>query len=181
MEQIHKRTTYQITVAVRAQLAWAGAESGARESGPAVVINLSGGGRSGILRQLPSRDILELTLSTPEGFEESKAAAAWPRHHTFPRQGNPTGAAARRQSPLAGIRAHVVETRVHLENARSTIYAISLAFGRAPGALLSAGAVCVSHQGKAVGDGETRMADIDRAPGPLTKGRRTVKQGGWNQ
>ncbi|SVE29361.1 uncharacterized protein METZ01_LOCUS482215, partial [marine metagenome] len=27
------------------------------------------------------------------------------------------------------IRAHVVETRVHLENARSTIYAISLAFG----------------------------------------------------
>jgi len=83
VEQIHKRSAYRITVALRAQLERAGAESGARqgESGPAVVTNLSGGSLA----------------ATPQGF---------------PRQGNPSGAAARRQSHLAGIRAHVVETRV---------------------------------------------------------------------
>ena len=118
MEQIHKRSAYRITVALRAQLEWAGAESGARqgESGPAVVTTLSGGGAQVFLRQLPSRDILELTLSTPEGFVEEQAKRRQPGRDTtrlpVPRQGNPTGAAARRQSHLAGIRAHVVETRV---------------------------------------------------------------------
>ena len=77
MEQIHKRSAYRITVALRAQLKWPGAESGARqgESGAAVVTNLSGGDAQVFLRQLPSRDILEITPRTPEGFEESKAAA----------------------------------------------------------------------------------------------------------
>ena len=78
MEQTTSARAYRITVALRAQLEWAGAESGARqgESGPAVVTNFSGGDAQVFLRQLPSRNILELILSTPEGFEESKAAAA---------------------------------------------------------------------------------------------------------
>ena len=74
-----------------------------------------------------------------------------------------------------------METRVHLEDARSTIYAISLAFGEPQALCYQLVRYASAIKERAVGDGETRMADIDRAPGPLTKGHRTVKQGGWNQ
>jgi len=109
VEQIHKRSAYRITVALRAQLERAGAESGARqgESGPAVVTNLSGGSLA----------------ATPQGF---------------PRQGNPSGplrgdraiwpASARtswkRGSPEGRPRPHLR----HFPR-----------LWRAPGALLSAG------------------------------------------
>lgn len=188
VEQVHKRSAYRITVALRAQLEWR-SESGAQRGGssrPAVVTNLSGGGAQVFLRQLPSSDLLELTLVTPTGFAEEQAKRRRPLRDStrLPAPAEETYLRCREtvQSRLSGIRARVVDTRVHLEDAKGTIYAISLAFGEPQEycyqlvRYLERQAIRkgvgdeetrqVKAFGKGVDDEKTRQVAEDRAPRP---------------
>ena len=131
VEQTHKRSAYRITVALRAQLDWR-EESSDRvdQSRPAVVTNLSGGGAQVFLRQLPDTDLLRLTLNAPTGFAEELAKRRRPgRDARPPRMGEPFIRSCEKiNSHLADIQSQVVDSRVHLRDAKGTIYAVCLAF-----------------------------------------------------
>jgi len=185
VERIHQRSAYRITVALGAKLEWAGVKSDAqeRESRPAVVTNLSGGGAQVFLRQLPPKDLLELTLTTPADFVEEQAKRRQPGRDTtwLPAAREPyLQSCDETQSHLSGIRAAVVETRVHLEDDRGTIYAVSLAF-REPQEHCYQLVRYLERQAIRRGVGNSRPQDADRSLLPCAATRRTTAARSWEQ
>ena len=121
--------------------------------------------------------------TTPADFVEEQAKRRQPGRDTtwLPAAREPyLQSCDETQSHLSGIRAAVVETRVHLEDDRGTIYAVSLAF-REPQEHCYQLVRYLERQAIRRGVGNSRPQDADRSLLPCAATRRTTAARSWEQ
>ena len=136
IEKTHRRGAYRASVCLRAQISWLDEQrtddSAAikRIGKPCVLTNLSGGGAQFFLRDRPDANSLRLSLTTPTGFIEEIAKRRTPNSrrgltiHMAPF----LKSCEKIRSRLNDIEANIAHCKLHLHDARGSIYAVSVAF-----------------------------------------------------
>jgi len=136
MEPLAQRSAHRVTVCLRGMLEWRHpATTRVAESCAAVLTNLSGGGAQVFVRQRPGSELLHLSVDLPESFVSEVARRQWRRESLSGRllaaSADPVEAAAERlRERYRGIETRVVSSRLHLEDDRGSIYAVSVAFAQ---------------------------------------------------
>ena len=131
LEPMAQRAAHRVTVCLRGLLKWRHpSTTRVMESCPAVLTNLSGGGAQVFLRRRPAGERVSLTVDLPASFVTEVTRRQWRRETAALRR--PDGdalheAAERLRGRYRGIEARVASTRLHLEDERGSVFAVSLA------------------------------------------------------
>ena len=133
VEPAQRRTAYRIAVCMKSQVQMLENATAETLTKTAVVTNLSGGGAQVFIRHRPDTSTLKLTLDPPDAFLEAQVKRKWARSGLSRRKlailGEPTDLELNRlRDRLALIEVRIVDSRIHLQDAKGTIYAISIAF-----------------------------------------------------
>lgn len=128
----YRRDTYRVNVCLRGRLAWREAPRTASLDSEAVLTNVSGGGAQLYLRRQPTAEWAEVTLDVPDSFVEEQSRRHLPRHGGTTKMSmtrNPVAEAAQKvRDQFTGIRSRIVSVRLHSQDARGPVYAVSVAF-----------------------------------------------------
>ena len=134
IERQQRRSAFRVAVTLRTQVEWADAENpGDLIQKPGIMTDLSGNGAQIFLRQLPSAEIVRLSLNPPDAFIEEAARRQVsrkgpPAKRPFICRDPLVQARERIRSALDSIEARIMRTRIHTEDGRGPIYALSIAF-----------------------------------------------------
>ena len=131
VERKQRRSSFRVSVSLRANVRWCDGESGDTHEQNAVLTNLSGGGGQLYLRTNPSTDVLRLTVETPDDFVKEWAKRQikiQPSNRPLVCKDPQEEADERVRAHFEDLFARVVETKIYSDDERGTIHVLSIAF-----------------------------------------------------
>jgi len=134
VEKLQRRTSFRISVALKARAQWENPEDPGQVIGrPAVVTNLSGTGAQVFVRQLPAGKTLDLFLPPPDVFVEEWAMRKLARGRTQTVRPSIFSdpfqeACAEIRASFGGIKVRIIRTRTRSQDSRGSVHVLSVAF-----------------------------------------------------
>ena len=127
-----RRSAFRVSVTLRARVEWEEKDRpGEWIEKPGVFTNMSGGGGQLFLRQDPAAEILNISIIPADGFVEEWARrqlANLTAKRPFICRDPYEQASKKIRAQFCSIGARIVNSKIHTEDGRGPIYALSIAF-----------------------------------------------------
>ncbi|MBN97901.1 MAG: hypothetical protein CME16_01450 [Gemmatimonadetes bacterium] len=127
-----RRSSFRVSVTLRARVEWEEIDKpGEFFEKPGVFTNMSGGGGQLFLRQNPATEKLDISIVPADGFVEEWARrqrANLSAKRPFIRRDPYAEACKKIRAQFRSINARIVNSKIHTEDARGPIFALSIAF-----------------------------------------------------